>query len=791
MIAHYLAALFPQMELTERALFRVTRDADFEVSDEADDLLEAVELELRRRRFGDVVRLEVSSQMSSAMLDRLKLGLDVDDSHVYQVGGLLDLSELAQLLRVERADLRDPAWVGATPSRFAAGIANDDLFAEIRRSDQLVHHPYESFATTFEAFVRAAAKDRDVIGLKTTVYRTSDESPLVPALIEASEDGKQSVCLVELKARFDERRNIEWSRKLERAGVHVVYGYPSLKIHLKATQVVRREGDGLRRYVHIGTGNYHAYNARVYEDFGLFTADEEIAADVADLFNHLTGFGKPPPFRKILVAPYNLRERFVDEIRRVAKAAADGKPARIRIKVNALTDPANHRRALRRLRGGGARRGDRALDLLDAAGSQGAFRERSCPVRARPFPRAQPRLPLRPRRRRVLADGQRGPDAEEPRQPARARRARRERTSALAPLVGVRHAPGRQHGNLGARRGGRLAPASSHEGAARTSGAGGSDQERLPCSASSRYEAAMMSESTATIRSMRVGVVDVGSNTVRLLVARRNPCLEPLHEARAYLRLGDEIDRNGWISEAKLRETVECVRRYAKEAVAHGAHHVDVVITAPGRLAQNSDELVGALAHGAAARVRVLAAEEEALLAFAGALACVEHPPETVAVCDSGGGSTELVVGRPDSPQWVRSIDVGSLTVRRLLPDDPPGIEAVNEARAIVRERLEGVVSPFPMAAYATGGTARALRRVIGRTLEAERLEEMIGWLAKRSASEVSRKHDLDPNRAWSLLGGAIVLAEVQSRLGVPFEVARTGLREGVAAMAFAELAVA
>jgi exopolyphosphatase/guanosine-5'-triphosphate,3'-diphosphate pyrophosphatase len=301
----------------------------------------------------------------------------------------------------------------------------------------------------------------------------------------------------------------------------------------------------------------------------------------------------------------------------------------------------------------------------------------------------------------------------------------------------------------------------------------------------------MMSESTATIRSMRVGVVDVGSNTVRLLVARRNPCFEPLHEARAYLRLGDEIDRNGWISEAKLRETVECVRRYAKEAVAHGAHHVDVVITAPGRLAQNSDELVGALAHGAAARVRVLAAEEEALLAFAGALACVEHLPETVAVCDSGGGSTELVVGRPDSPQWVRSIDVGSLTVRRLLPDDPPGIETVNEARAIVRERLEGVVSPFPMAAYATGGTARALRRVIGRTLEAERLEEMIGWLAKRSASEVSRRHDLDPNRAWSLLGGAIVLAEVQSRLGVPFEVARTGLREGVAAMAFAELAVA
>ena len=179
-----------------------------------------------------------------------------------------------------------------------------------------------------------------MIGLKTTVYRTSDESPLVPALIEAAEDGKQSLCLVELKARFDERRNIEWSRKLERVGVHVVYGYPTLKIHLKATLVVRREGDVLRRYVHVGTGNYHALNARLYEDFGFFSADAELAADVADLFNHLTGFGKPQQFRKILVAPFNLRERLIEETRHVAAAAKEGKPARIRIKVNALTDPA-------------------------------------------------------------------------------------------------------------------------------------------------------------------------------------------------------------------------------------------------------------------------------------------------------------------------------------------------------------------------------------------------------------------------------------------------------------------
>ncbi len=339
-LAHFLPALFPQMEIVERAVFRVTRDTDFEVSDEADDLLEAVELQLRRRRFGDVVRLEVSSQMSVAMLDQLKRGLDVDDSHVYQVGGLLDLSELMQLLRIERPDLRQEPWIGVTPPRFAVGIANDDLFAEIRRSDQLVQHPYESFSSTFEVFVTNAAKDPDVIALKTTVYRTSDESPLVPALIEAAEDGKQSVCLVELKARFDERRNIEWARKLERAGVHVVHGFPSLKIHLKATLVIRREGDAMRRYVHIGTGNYHALNARLYEDFGFFTADPDITADVADLFNHLTGFGKPQQFRKILVAPFNLRERLIEEIRRVGHAVKDGKEARIRMKMNALTDPA-------------------------------------------------------------------------------------------------------------------------------------------------------------------------------------------------------------------------------------------------------------------------------------------------------------------------------------------------------------------------------------------------------------------------------------------------------------------
>jgi polyphosphate kinase len=340
-IRHFLDRLFPKMEIAECCVFRVTRDADFEVSDEADDLLEAVELELHRRRFGDAVRLEVSGSVSARMLERLKRGLGILDDQVYLVQGLLDLADLRELVALDRPDLKNEPWAPVTHARLArADKGGDALFAEIRRAPILVQHPYHSFATSFEGFVRAAADDSDVVGLKTTVYRTSDDSPIVPALIEATESGKQAVCLVELKARFDEHHNIVWARAMEQAGVHVVYGFPNLKIHAKTTLVVRREDGELRRYVHIGTGNYHATTARSYEDFGLFTADEEIGADVADLFNYVTGFSRPQRFRKILVAPFDLRDRLIEQIRAVGNAAAAGKKGSIRIKVNNLTDPA-------------------------------------------------------------------------------------------------------------------------------------------------------------------------------------------------------------------------------------------------------------------------------------------------------------------------------------------------------------------------------------------------------------------------------------------------------------------
>jgi polyphosphate kinase len=337
-IRHFLPQMFPGMEIVECSTFRVTRDADLEVSDEADDLLEAVQDELRRRRFGDVVRVEVSGSVSERMLERLERGLSASTEQIYLIPGLLDLAELQELVSIDRPDLKDEPWYPVVHPRFLAAADADELFAEIRRSDILVHHPFDSFASSYEAFLKAAARDPAVVALKTALYRTSEDSPVVPALVYAAERGKQSMSLIELKARFDESRNIGWSRSLEQAGVHVVYGFPNLKIHAKMTLIVRREGGELRRYVHLGTGNYNIMTAKTYEDYGLFTADADITADVADLFNYLSGFSRPQPFRKLLVAPFGLRDGMVDRIREVRRAAANGEEARIRIKVNSLND---------------------------------------------------------------------------------------------------------------------------------------------------------------------------------------------------------------------------------------------------------------------------------------------------------------------------------------------------------------------------------------------------------------------------------------------------------------------
>ncbi len=342
-IARHLDSLFPGMDIISHDLFRVTRDADFEVSDEADDLLQAVEDELRRRRFGEVVRLEVGAGMEPSLRARLIEWLGVDDVQVYDVDGMLDLSDLWQIAGLDgHSEIRQPPWTPLTHPGFVPGPGDHDdqpdVFAPMRTRDVLVHYPYQSFATSVERFVKQAVDDPNVLAIKMTVYRTSDDSALVPSLIEAAEKGKQAVCLVELKARFEERQNIGWARALEEVGAHVVHGIPGLKTHAKAILVVRRERGGVRHYVMIGTGNFHAKNARLYEDFGLFTTDRELGQEVADLFNTLTGYGHPKPQRKILVAPSWLREPLIQEIERTITAHEAGEPARIAMKMNALVD---------------------------------------------------------------------------------------------------------------------------------------------------------------------------------------------------------------------------------------------------------------------------------------------------------------------------------------------------------------------------------------------------------------------------------------------------------------------
>ena len=343
-IAEHLDALFPGMEILSYDLFRVTRDADFEVSDEADDLLQAVEDELRRRRFGEVVRLEVGASMEPALKHRLIEWLGVEEVQVYDVEGLLDMGDLWEIAGIDHhSDLRGPSWTPVTHPAFATPGDNDaqtDVFAPMRAGDILVHYPYHSFSTSVERCVKQAVEDPNVLAIKMTVYRTSDDSALVPSLIEAAVKGKQAVCLVELKARFDERQNIHWSRALEEVGAHVVHGIPGLKTHAKLILIVRRERGGVRHYVMIGTGNFHAKNARLYEDFGLFTTDPVIGEEVASLFNTLTGYSHPAPQRKVLVAPTWLREPLIAEIDRTIDAHRAGDQARIVMKMNSLVDQA-------------------------------------------------------------------------------------------------------------------------------------------------------------------------------------------------------------------------------------------------------------------------------------------------------------------------------------------------------------------------------------------------------------------------------------------------------------------
>jgi polyphosphate kinase len=338
-----LDLLFSGMEVVERHLFRVTRDADlaFEEDDQA-NLLAAIEEELRRRRFGEPVRLEVERSMPAATRRLLLDGLGLADDETYEIRGMLDMTSLMQIAELDRPDLKSEAWSPLVPARLTP-IEDDepaDVFAVIRQADLLVHHPYESFTASVERLVEQAADDPDVLAIKQTLYRTSLDSRVVHHLIRAAELGKQVVVLVEIKARFDEQANIGWAKRLEQAGAHVVYGLIGLKTHCKTLLVVRREGSMLRRYVHIGTGNYNTKTARTYVDLGLFTCRPDIGSDVTDLFNLLTGLSRQRTFRRLIVAPTGMREAFLGFVEREVEHARAGRPARIVLKMNAIVDRA-------------------------------------------------------------------------------------------------------------------------------------------------------------------------------------------------------------------------------------------------------------------------------------------------------------------------------------------------------------------------------------------------------------------------------------------------------------------
>jgi len=339
-VAAHLDALFPGMQVLESHPFRVVRNADFEIQElEAADLLETVEEGVRRRRFGEVVRLTVRRGIADRVLRLLAHELEVDPLDVYRIEGVLGLSDLVQLATLDRPDLRDGAFVPAMPGGLETAGEDLDVFAAIRRGDILLHHPYDSFVPVVD-FLRAAARDPDVLAIKMTLYRVGRNSPVVAALMDANLHGKQVAVLVELKARFDEESNIEWARALEKEGVHVVYGLPGLKTHAKVLLIVRRENGGIRRYVHLATGNYNALTAQVYTDLGYLTCDEAIGADVTDLFNYLTGYSAKTAYRRLLVAPINLREALEARILREIEHAHAGRPARLVFKVNALVDRA-------------------------------------------------------------------------------------------------------------------------------------------------------------------------------------------------------------------------------------------------------------------------------------------------------------------------------------------------------------------------------------------------------------------------------------------------------------------
>ena len=656
------------MEIEEHAAFRVTRDADFEIEETSDDLLSAVEHELRRRRFGEVVRVELAGSMSAGMRHQLLGHLHADDAYVYAVDGLLDLADLVELAGLDRPDLRYPEWQGVTRPRLRGdGDQPADIFGAIREGDILVNHPYDRFSTSVERLIEQAVDDPDVLAIKHTIYRTSGDSPMVPALMRAAEQGKQAVVLVELKARFDEARNIGWARALERAGVHVVHGFPALKTHAKCALVVRRESGGIRRYVHIGTGNYHPRTARLYTDAGLFTCRPDIAADVSDLFNYLTGFGRPQRYRKLLVAPTDLRERIIAEVRRVAADTAAGTPGRIVLKMNGLVDRPVIESLYEASQAGVKvdlvvrgicclRPGVRGLsENIRVVSVLGRFLEHE-----RLFAFHGKRVELLPRLGRH--------DAAQPRFAGRGAGARR---GSQPPQRGRRVCSRHPSPTRGARSSSR--PKGSGSAAAPPRASPSSRPRRRSWSARSRRRASPTRKRIArpSASSVPRSGATRGSRSGHALrghrrrhehrpPARRRAgggAPDPAHTDKELVRLGRDLAHNSRISDESLLHVSDALRRFRTVARKLGAADLRIIATSAAREAENGQELAARVLTDTGHELEIIDEDEEARLAWVGALNALDEPWEgEVGVVDVGGGSTEIVVGSLDGRHRVLAL---------------------------------------------------------------------------------------------------------------------------------------